>query len=106
MKLGTLIVAALAGLGIVFFLRQRREVESLRADRPAPKVKKKTKGILDARPVVQSLFNLATEQFGWAPAPQYRFEDTAAIYRENERGLNREALLEPHNPEEANSFSW
>jgi hypothetical protein len=106
MKIGTLIVVALAVIGIVVFFRQRQEVQSLRADRPAPKVKKKKKGILDGRPVVDALFNLATERIGWAPAPQYTFEDTAAIYRENERGANRDWLLEPHNPEEANSYSW
>jgi len=110
MKIGTLIVLVGAALGIVWFVRRRRQMDadqSLRADKAAPKVKKKTKGILDGRPAVQSLFNLATEQLGWAPAPQYSFDDTAAIYRENERGQNMAADLSiPFNPEEADSYSW
>jgi hypothetical protein len=111
MKLGTFLVAGAlrAGALIAFNLWQRnRDPVSLRADKPAKKVKKKDKGILEGKPIVRDLlFALPTVIGGWAPAPQYRIEDTERIYRENAAGLNKWAdLTTPFNPNEAASYSW
>jgi hypothetical protein len=106
MKFGTLLLLAAAAVGLVWFVRRRKdEVKSLREDKPAPKVKKHKGGILDGRPMVKSLFNLATEQLGWAPAPQYDFDDTAAIYRANFAGENKYAD-QPTAEESPAAFSW
>ena len=91
MKLAPLLILGAAGAGLWWFLRRRSNFsnESLREDRPAPKVKKKDQGILQGRPAIAALFALPTIIAGLAPAPQYSFEDTAAIYRENAAGGNQ-----------------
>ena len=86
-----ILLAALIALGTVWFVRRRGSLadQSLRADRPPPEKEKKKTGILEGRPAVEALFNLVTESFGLAPAPQYRFEDVANIYRDNDDGGNK-----------------
>ena len=102
-----ILLAALVALGIVWFIRRRSSLadQSLRADRPPITKKKKKKDIIDGRPVVEALFNLATESFGSAPAPQYRFEDVANIYRENDAGRNMGEYPQVYNEKEP-GYSW